>query len=152
MWRLLLSVCWCISGVRQCPHLRQEVELQKFRMQLDHLPVCSCQGLDVDGMRLWRIHMQQQSKLLTIVQAKYPCERCIYLELWYVLISSTCKPVSSHHRRNLCLALHACPSHEGGSRNRGWLVAIAGRGESLPPLKFDDNILSNLLQLLLVQQ
>ena len=44
-------------GVRECAYLREEVQFQELGMQLDHLPVHGGQGLDVDGMRLWRIHV-----------------------------------------------------------------------------------------------
>lgn len=78
----------CEGGVRQSADLRQEIKFQELGMEFNHcvayriskggsaglclhtLPIGGRQGLDIDGVGLRRIQMQQDADLLSPVSVR----------------------------------------------------------------------------------
>ena len=88
-------------------------------MQLDNLPVFGGQGFDVDGMRQWRIDVDNGGDLLAVGQSQCGGQSRIDLNRGDLLIPSTTTggvdPVSSDYGRYLALAGHASPAEVYGA-------------------------------------
>jgi hypothetical protein len=96
--------------------LGKEIELKELSMDLNHLPVCWGQRLDVDGMGLRWVYMEHDANLLPVRNAQQPREYRIHLDHGYFLLPpGPCGSVSrytilSYNWRQLPPALHTSPA------------------------------------------
>jgi hypothetical protein len=76
------------GGIRKSTNLGEEVGLEEASMKFDNIPIGRGEGLNVDGMRLWRINVKVDGYPQTIGYAQDSCQSRIQLDRGDVLVLS----------------------------------------------------------------
>ena len=136
-----------VGRVGERAHLAEEVELEELCAQLDHLPIGRGQGLDVDGVRLRRVDVQDDADALALGQRNEARKHRVQLNCRDVVFANRCvaadpsDAAAPHDRGRAAAGLHAGPAGVDGALDRGRAVLVGGLGQRLAEGELDDDIL-----------